>query len=118
MTLTPSVMAAMDEAYRTGLGLRPEEHRRAATDALTRWHVFHVISRIPDAQRRDRPRGAATLRQQTIAWVDAYVSWSERHSPAAALPRTARHVVARLRRDWPVETHTITNMPAYRQRPA
>jgi hypothetical protein len=79
------VAGALDAAYRAVLAegcpqLATEpEFNQAAADALTRWHVFHVISRVPDAQRGDRPRGPATLRQQTIAWLDAYHTWSDQH---------------------------------------
>ena len=110
-----NVATAMDSAYQAAI---PREATPsfvdAATYALTRWHVFHVIWRVPDALRRDRPRGPATLRQQTIAWIAAYVEWSDRHGVAMALAGTARRIVQRLRELWPPYTHTIEYLPAYR----
>lgn len=109
------VAAALDRAYRDGHPDLTDDaaFRRAATDALTRWHVFHVIWRLPDALRADRPRGEATLRQQVIAWIGAYVEWTD---TATALARTARRLAERLRDRWPTYTHTIEYLPAYRTR--
>jgi hypothetical protein len=80
---------------------------------MTRWHVFHVISRLSEALSGDRPRGPATLRQQTFAWLDAYVAWSDRHDEPTALSRTGRRLIVRLRELWPPQTHTIDYLPAY-----
>lgn len=114
-----AVMTAMDAAYRAVLAeSRPllaaePEFGQAAADAMTRWHIFHVISRVPDALRGDRPRGPATLRQQTIAWLDGYLTWSEQHARTTALAGTARRLVQGLRDRWPPHTHAIEYLPAY-----
>ena len=108
-----TVAAAMDRAYQEAHPDLADDatFRRAATDAMTRWHVFHVIWRVPDALRRDHPRNPeATLRQQVVAWIDAYVDWAD---DGTALARTARRLVERLRERWPAYTHTIGYLPAY-----
>jgi hypothetical protein len=115
------VIAAMDAAYQAALAESwPEVAADAtfqgyATDALTRWHIFHVIWRLPDALAGDRPRGQATLRQQMIAWLDAYLAWSDQLGQVSALAGTARRLVQRLRDRWPPQTHTIDYLPAFRR---
>lgn len=109
-----SVITAMDSAYREAVG-GGSGFEQAVTDALARWHIFHVNSRIPDALRGDRPRGAATLRQQVIAWVDAFADRHHEHGSRPALGRTAVSVAGRLRRLWPPETHSIPYFPAFRE---
>lgn len=116
------VATAMDAAYRAVLAetypsmATEPGYSQAAADAMTRWHVFHVISRVPDALQGDRPRGPATLRQQTLAWLDAYACWSDQQDREGALARTAHRLVERLRQQWPPATHTIDYLPAYRDK--
>ena len=117
--LPSSVITAMDRAYQRELSRDIPElavhpvYNQAATDALARWHIFHVISRLPEALVGDRPRGAATLRQQTVAWIDAFVQRHAEHSVLPALGDTAGRLALRLRRLWPPETHTIPYFPAF-----
>lgn len=80
---------------------------------LARWHIFHVISRLSEALIRDRPRGAATLRQQTIAWMDAFARRHREHPAFPALGESAALIAGRLRDLWPPETHAIPYFPAF-----
>src|SRR5215831_2684893 len=67
----------LEEAYRnelvTGCVAAKDKSRfwQAMIEAAARWSIFHIIWRVPDALRADRPRGAATLRQQVLAWLSA-----------------------------------------------
>lgn len=41
--------------------------RMTKTEAAATWSVFHIIWRLPGAMKADRPKGAASLRQQLLA---------------------------------------------------
>ena len=90
------------------------EFCRAMVDAGARWSVFHVIRRVPDAVRRDRPRGDATLRQQVLAWLAAFTEMSDEWGRFSALGRQADQVRARLKTLWSAETHDVPYYPAFR----
>jgi hypothetical protein len=110
-----------EEAYRKGLstGCRAARNesrfRQAIVEAAARWSVFHMIWRVPDAIKADRPRGAASLRQQLLAWLTAFVETSEQFERFPALGKSAHQVRARLRSQWPRETHSIPLYSAFRR---
>lgn len=113
----PSVSTAMDRAYRDVLtksvpALRPD-FDQAITDALARWHILHVIHRVPEALLGDRPRGRTSLRQQVIAWIDAFAHRHHEHSTRPALGETAGTLAARLRHLWPLWTHSVPYFRAF-----
>src|SRR5947207_1310330 len=59
--IPPDVMSLMDEAYRTELATHVPDigdnrvYRLALVEAGARWNIFHVVGRLPEAVRRDRP---------------------------------------------------------------
>jgi hypothetical protein len=58
-----------------------------------------------------QPRGAASLRQQLLAWLSAFVETSDEFERFPALGKSAHRVRARLKSHWPSETHTIPLYP-------
>jgi Phosphotransferase enzyme family len=88
--------------------------RRAMVEAGGRWSVFHVIWRVPDALKADRPRGWTTLRQQVLAWLAAFAELSEECGHLSALGKSAYRVRRCLQSHWPRETHEIPYYPAFR----
>ena len=116
--LPGEVLDGMDNAYRETIAtIDPtyDDHFvRGVADALARWHIFHVIWRLPDSLKRDRPRGSATLRQQLVAGIDAFVETSA-HPVYPLLADAAARLARRLRELWPSETHSIPYFPADRR---
>jgi hypothetical protein len=111
----------IEEAYRRALSTgcpaarNESRFRQAIVEAAARWSVFHMIWRVPDAMKADRPRGAASLRQQLLAWLSAFVEMSEEFDRYPALGRSANRVRARLTSQWPSETHNIPLYPAFQR---
>ena len=111
----------MDRTYRAALSaVCPEAaddtlFHRAMVDAAARWNIFHVVWRLPDAIERDRPRGPSTLRQQLLAWIEAFAELSEEFHTMPALGRSARAMAARLRAIWPPEVGWLPTFPAFRE---
>jgi hypothetical protein len=87
---------------------------RAMVEAAARWNIFHVAHRLPDALEADRLRGPSTLRQQVLAWIDAFAGLSEEFGHFPALGQSARDMAARLRALWPPEVHHVPYYPAFR----
>jgi hypothetical protein len=87
---------------------------RAMAEAGAHWHVFHVIHRLPDALKGDRQRGPSSLRQQMIAWLEAFAHLAEQFGPMPALGRSARTMRERLRALWPAEVQDLPMYPAFR----
>jgi hypothetical protein len=114
------VIDRMEATYRTELAKeRPEAaddavFHRAMAEASARWHIFHVIHRLPDALEKDRPRGPSTLRQQALAWIDAFAGLSEEFGHFPALGQSAGEMAERLRVLWPPEVHQVPYYPAFR----
>jgi hypothetical protein len=110
-----------EEAYRKELSTgcpaarNESRFREAMVEAAARWSVFHMIWRVPDAMKADRPRGAASLRQQLLAWLSAFIKTSEEFGRFPALGKSAHRVRARLRSQWPSETHNIPLYPAFQR---
>src|SRR5262249_56818183 len=101
------VVHDMDTAYRTafqeGCATAREDrrYRQALVEAAARWHIFHVIWRLPIALERDYLRGLTSLRQQLLAWLDAFVQVVDIYGHAPALGDSARALAGRLRARWP-----------------
>jgi hypothetical protein len=115
------VVLAMDAAYRVELqagcaAARDEEqYGRALVEAAGRWHLLHVISRLPTALERDYLRGwTTTLRQQLLGWLDAFADLAERAGDLVALSASARAVVRALRARWGPESLQLPFYPAFR----
>ncbi len=88
--------------------------RQAMIEAAARWHIFHLIWRVPGALKADRPRGGATLRQQVMAWLSAFAEMTDEFGRFPALGRAAAQAHAELLRQWPGEAHEIPFFPAFR----
>jgi hypothetical protein len=86
---------------------------RAMINAAARWNIFHTIWRVPDALQGDRPRGLTTLRQQVVAWLNAFSEMSGELNQMQCLGNSARRLLSRLKQLWPVETHTIPYYSAF-----
>jgi hypothetical protein len=87
---------------------------RAMVAAAARWNILHVVHRLPEALEKDRPRGPSTVRQQVLAWIDAFAGLSEEFGHFPALGQSARDMAARLRALWPPEVHQVPYYPAFR----
>jgi hypothetical protein len=115
------VVRAMDVAYReelaTGCAAAAEvgPYRQALVEAAARWHVFHVVWRLPTGLERDFLRGLTTFRQQLLAWLDAFVGVVDEFGWATALGESARAVGRCLRARWPPETRQLPYYPAFRE---
>jgi len=116
-----SLFPVLENAYRKELAIgcppaaNEADFHKAAVAAGARWNVFHVIGRLAEAIERDRPRGESTLRQQVVAWLGAFANMSEQWGGFRAMRKTAIQVLARLRAEWPKETHEIPCAPAFRR---
>jgi hypothetical protein len=109
----------LEKTYQLELSRR---YRQAADDsffhaammaATARWNIFHTIWRVPDALEGDRPRGLTSLRQQVVAWIDAFAEMSEEFNQMPSLGNSARRLLSRLKELWPAETHTIPYYSAF-----
>src|SRR5262245_17089210 len=115
------VVRAMEEAYRRALAagcLAARDdglYHRALAEAAARWHVFHVIWRLPTALERDHQRGITRLRQQLLAWLEGFAAVAEECGHATALGASARALTARLREQWPPDVVDLPFYPAFRR---
>jgi hypothetical protein len=121
MRIPRKLLAPMDAAYRARLALALPEirddgpYQRAASEAAGRWHLLHVIHRLPEAIIADRPRGPTSLRQQVVAWLLAFAELSEELARMPALGASARALHARLCRHWPAEVTELPYYPVFRR---
>ena len=119
MRIPERTKSLMDAAYKSQLmqnypAIRGEVFKRAMIEAAARWHIFHVVHRLPDALRGDRQRGLTTLRQQILAWLAAFADLYEEFGGMPALGISARCVLERLRNLWPAEISSLPYYPAFR----
>ena len=91
-----------------------DRFRQAMADAGARWHVFHVVWRLPEALQKERPRGPTSLRQQVVAWMEAFAALSEECGLYAALGASARELAGRLRVLWSRDSCELPYYPAFR----
>ena len=87
----------------------------AKPSAAARWHVFHVVWRVPTALEGDYPRGLSSLRQQVLAWLDAFAEIVAALGHAVALGEAAEALARCLRGRWPAETAELPAYPAFRR---
>jgi hypothetical protein len=120
LRIPPDILHKMDTAYRMALsGGRAEAHddrqyAQALAEAAGRWHIFHLIGRLPTALGRDYQRGPTSLRQQFLAWLEAFAAISEAAGHLTALGQVARRLAGRLRTRWPAEVAALPYYPAFR----
>jgi hypothetical protein len=119
MRIPPRILPLMEAAYYTQLtqkhpGISEEMFRQAMVEAGARWHIFHIVHRLPDALIGDRQRGPTTLRQQVIAWITAFAGLSEEFCGARALGASARRMAERLSGIWSAEVSNLPYYPAFK----
>ena len=120
MRIPRGVVRLMERAYQSRLSevyaeaADDQVFRRSMAEAGARWHIFHVLHRLPDALGGDRQRGPTSLRQQTIAWIEAFAELSEEVGQMEALGESARRMAERLRELWPAEAGRLPFYPAFR----
>ncbi len=119
MRIPARLLPLMDAAYQSQLTqkhpeISEEMFRRAMIEAGARWHIFHVIHRLPDALTKDRQRGLTSLRQQMIAWLTAFADLSEEFCGMSALGTSARRMAEHLSGIWSAEAGDMPYYPAFR----
>ncbi len=118
--IPPEVLHEMDTAYRDALAAEyaaAQDNRlymRALAEAAGRWHIFHMIGRLPTALERDYQRGPTSLRQQFLAWMEAFAAITEAAGHLTALGQAARMLAGRLRGRWPAAVAALPYYPAFR----
>jgi hypothetical protein len=119
MRLPARILPLLDRAYQAQFTQRHAEisdemFHQAMVEAGARWHILHVVHRLPDALTGDRQRGLTTLRQQVVAWLTAFADLSEEFCGMPALGLSARRMAERLRDVWPAEASNMPYYPAFR----
>ena len=120
MRIPTRILPLMDAAYQTELTqkhaeISDETFHQAMVEAGARWHILHIVHRLPDALAGDRPRGPTSLRQQVVAWLRAFADLSEELCGMRALGTSARNMVERLCSIWPAEVRELPYYPAFRR---
>lgn len=119
MCIPRRILPLMQRGYQLQLGQGCWEaidqalFHRELVKAGARWNIFHLVHRLPEALERDRQRGPTTLRQQIMAWIEAFADLSEEYGQLPALGHSAREMRARLCELWPAETHSLPFYPAF-----
>jgi hypothetical protein len=119
MRIPARVQSEMERAYRAALSRGYAEvaddrvFYRGMVEAGARWNILHLIHRVPAALSGDYQRGLTTLRQQVIAWLEAFADLSEERQRLQALGKSAREAVKRLRGLWPAEVCSLPYYPAF-----
>ena len=88
--------------------------RNAQCDAAARWHVFHVLNRLPEALILDRDRGPSKLRQQVIAWLRAFERTPLISTHFPALSSCGSEILNSLRSEWDDDSFELPLWPAFR----
>jgi hypothetical protein len=120
MRIPGSILPRMENAYQARLAEGYAEvsddrlFHQSMAEAGARWNIFHVIHRLPDAFDSDRRRGPTTLRQQVIAWIEAFADLSEEYNQMRALGISAREMGTCLRRIWSAKVGSLPYYPAFR----
>ena len=121
MRLPKRLLPRMESAYRARLAqgyaavADDGVFHRAMVAAGGRWHALHVIHRLPDALASDRQRGPTTLRQQVLAWLEAFADLSEEYGQLPALGTSARDMAGRLHELWSNEVSSLPYYPAFHE---
>jgi hypothetical protein len=120
MRVPARVKSDMERAYQAALSRGYAEvaddsvFYRGMVEAGARWNILHVIHRVPAALSGDYQRGLTTLRQQVVAWLEAFADISDERQQLQALGKSARDAVKRLRALWPAEVCSLPYYPAFR----
>jgi hypothetical protein len=119
MRIPLAIARQMEQVYRTILAASHPQvqddrsFRQAFAAAHARWHLFHVLHRLPSCLLQDAPRGPTTRRQQFLAWLDTFVAITEEASAMLALGAVARALAERLHRQWSLEGAQLPYYPAF-----
>jgi len=119
MRIPARVQSDMERAYQAALSRGYAEvaddrvFYRGLVEAGARWNILHIIHRVPAALSGDYQRGLTTLRQQVVAWLEAFADLSEERQQLQALGKSAREAVERLRELWPAEVCSLPYYPAF-----
>jgi len=119
LRIPETVLKMMDQAYRDVFSeectLVRDDHQYALTiaQAAARWHIFHVIWRLPTALERDYQRGLSSLRQQLLAWLDAFGVIADENNQMPALRDCAEQLLKHLRAMWSSEIEEAPFYPAF-----
>ena len=119
MRIPARVRSDMEKAYQTALSSGYAEvaddrvFYSGMVEAGARWNILHLIHRVPAALSDDYQRGLTTLRQQVVAWLEAFADLSEERQQLQALGKSAREAVKRLRKLWPAEVCNLPYYPAF-----
>jgi hypothetical protein len=120
MRVPARVQSDMERAYQAALSRGYAEvaddsvFYRGMVEAGARWNILHVIHRVPTALSGDYQRGLTTLRQQVVAWLEAFADLSDERQQLQALGKSVRDAVKRLRELWPAEVCSLPYYPAFR----
>ncbi|HZS46503.1 MAG TPA: hypothetical protein VFC63_15615 [Blastocatellia bacterium] len=121
MRLPSRLLPSMERAYRNSLSLGCPAalddlaFSQAMIKTAARWHILHVIHRLQDALAADRQRGPTTLRQQTVAWIEAFANLSTETGLMSSLGKPAREIAERLRQLWNKEEIELPYYPVFRE---
>jgi hypothetical protein len=119
MRIPARVQSDMERAYQAALSLgyaQVADDRvfyHGMVEAGARWNILHLIHRVPTALSGDYQRGLTTLRQQVVAWLEAFADLSDERQQLQALGKSAREAVKRLRELWPAEVCSLPYYPAF-----
>jgi hypothetical protein len=120
MRIPARIQSDMERAYQAALSRGYAEvaddrvFYRGMVEAAARWNILHLIHRVPSALSGDYQRGLTTLRQQVVAWLEAFADLSDERQQLKALGKSAREAVKRLRELWPAEVCSLPYYPAFR----
>jgi len=120
MRIPDHILLPMESAYRSHLAeggrgvLDDRVFHRGGAEAGARWHLVHLVHRLPDALRSDRQRGPTTLRQQVVVGVEAFADLSEEFGQMQAVGKSARDMLKTLRPLWPAAVSRLPSYPAFR----
>ena len=111
------VLALMDDAYRDVFAAAyppicdDRLYAKTMAEAAARWHIFHVIWRLPTALEGDYQRGLSSLRQQFLGWLDTFAMLTESFDHMSILGNCARRLHQVLHAEW---SPKLPQVPYYR----
>jgi hypothetical protein len=120
MRIPPAIARQMELVYRNVLAASHPQvqddryFHRVFAAAHARWHLFHVLHRLPSCLVHDAPRGPTTRRQQFLAWLDSFVALTEEAHAMLALGTVARALAGRLGQQWSLGGDELPYYPAFK----
>jgi len=111
------ILEQMDDAYRGAFSKAyppicdDRLYAKTMAEAAARWHIFHVIWRLPTALEGDYQRGLSSLRQQFLGWLDTFAMLTESFDHMSILGNCARRLLQVLHAEW---SPKLPQVPYYR----